>query len=129
MVSTIAPKTFREFIQQRARWGGKSLSYRSLKAKALAVLVATYNTFLVLMLIGLLLEPSIGAPLVLSFILKIAVDYLMLSRFGRITDQRIGSFGLLISSVIYPFYILITGIIILFSRQEWKGRAIRPAYD
>lgn len=128
-VSTHGVTSLRELINQRARWGGKSFAYPSLKARLLSFMIAIYNMhFLVLTALSFS-EPWLVLLLLLSLSIKAAVDYPFLKLYARITDQNKLMAHFWIAIPLYPLYIALTGIVILFGKTEWKSRQFRPAVD
>ena len=127
LVNTHAPDTLRGFLNQRARWGGKSFSYPSVSARLLAIFLAIYNMMILLLMALSFSDQFLALTALVVFVVKALVDYPFLRLYANQTGQR----GLLthypLSAVIYPFYILVTGILILFGKTEWKGRSFNPA--
>ena len=127
-VDTPAPVSGREFLNQRVRWGSKTPAYPIRSAKYIAYLVAALNTLLVMcFLAGLVLSVEYLAVFVALVGIKSLPDYLLVQKFARISEQRKLLRLFSISALLYPFYIVISGVIILFGTrlQKWKGRPLR----
>lgn len=124
MVTTNAPADFSEFVNQRARWGSKTLSYTS----SLAIIVAALIAFLSIAQVGLFVLAFWLKPLWLVWfsilVLKAVVDYLFLSKYSRITGEQERLKIFLPSALVYPFYICLTGVSMVF-KTSWKGRTIQ----
>lgn len=124
VVSTTAPSSLGALIDQRSRWGAKTPSYTSMRAKYIAVLVATYALWCV----GLLILGLFSAALLQLFVFmvgaKALLDYFFLKSFSHFTKQQ-GLMKIFPSAALfYPFYILIT-LIRMLMPIKWSGRVIR----
>ena len=126
---TSATQTFGELLNQRARWGGKTLSYPSAFARMLAVLVVMVNVQLPLILAGAWLAPTMWYLLAGLFLVKTLADRALLRRFAALSGQRSLLKIYWSASLMYPLYILLTGLLIIFGKAEWKGREFRPVTD
>lgn len=124
MVTTNSPADFSEFVNQRARWGSKTLSYTS----SLAIIVAALIASLSVAQVGLFVLAFWLKPLWLVWfsilVLKAVVDYLFLSKYARITGEQERLKIFLPSALVYPFYICFTGVSMVF-KTSWKGRTIQ----
>lgn len=128
-VTTEAPSGLRSLLNQRARWGGKSTSYPSVSAKLLAVFIAIFN-LQILFLLFMAFFNLVYLKLVLGMMMiKIVTDYLFLRRYAKLSEQEKLMRYFLPSALLYPVYIALTGVWILFGRADWKGRRFRPVTD
>lgn len=123
-VMTNAPRTFKEMIHQRARWGGKTPSYQSFLAKAIALLVAAYSLWCVVLLVMGFASQPILQLFVFMMGAKALWDYFFLKSYSRSTGQQKLMKMFATAALVYPFYIVITLVVMLFP-QKWKGRTIR----
>lgn len=110
-----------KLFMQRVRWAGKTTSYNSHYAKFLAVIVLLMNLSLVVglwLVVGGTLNWSV---LLLVFLLKYSVDYMLLYKAN--TYLRKGKFFVPVaSSLIYPLFSTGVGLYSLFGNFRWKGR-------
>lgn len=121
---TDAPSNFAEFISQRARWGSKTRAYTSTLAIAVAGLIGGISIVLSALPILAFWDIFYLEIFVAILLAKGIADYLLLRKYARLTNQ-VGLLNLFVpSAIIYPFYICITGIAMLF-KTRWKGRAIQ----
>lgn len=121
---TDAPSNFAEFISQRARWGSKTRAYTSKLAIAVAGLIGGISILLSALSILAFWDIFYLEIFVAILLAKGIADYLLLRKYARLTNQ-VGLLNLFVpSAIIYPFYICITGIAMLF-KTRWKGRAIQ----
>jgi biofilm PGA synthesis N-glycosyltransferase PgaC len=126
-VSTNAPLTFKSFINQRVRWGAKSVAYPSFFAKSVALSVAFLNISLVGGILWALVFSWSNVWLVfLFFFLKAVVDYPLLRNFARMSNQTNLLKGYAVAAVFYPFYISLSlCLMVIPSQKKWKGREYR----
>lgn len=125
-VTSSAPANLREFIQQRVRWGGKTMAYPSLFARGVAFLIAGVNWLTIVLFVFSFMAKPVYISFLMFFALKLVIEYIVLANFARRTDQvKITKHFYL--AIIYPFYIVLTTILILFgkSKVNWKGRAVK----
>lgn len=124
LVSTQAPANLRELLQQRVRWAGKSKGYR-LFAKMLTAFIGFYNILMALMILSALFFPYLLPFVLAMFICKMMADaVLTVPVLSRTQQQKLLPYIPLIA-LIYPFYILLTVLVGLFLKAEWKGRAVK----
>ncbi len=126
-VQTDAPEDWTSFFSQRVRWGAKTVAYPSNFAKIVALIVAYCNLALVFSFSMSLALSWTSLPLVvLAFLGKAALDYPLLNDFAKRTGQESLVKGYFLSALFYPFYILISLILIALPvNKKWKGRAYR----
>lgn len=125
IVLTEAPASFTEMLDQRSRWGAKTPSYQLVLAKSIALLVAFYSIWCVVLLgYGIFSKPMLQL-FIFTIGVKAVLDYYFLKSYSKATGQQ----GLMkifpSAALIYPFYIVITLIAMIFGKQKWKGRTIR----
>jgi len=123
-VSTEAPKKFNDFLNQRVRWGAKSVAYPSFFAKTVAFRVAFLNLSLVLTLFWALLFRWQSLPMVaFFFFLKGLSDFPLLRNFAKMTGQVNLLKGYWLAALFYPFYISLSVLFIIIPfKKRWKGR-------
>ena len=125
IVQTEAPESFGAMIEQRSRWGAKTPSYSSALAKSIALLVAFYSIWcLVLLGFGIFSKPALQL-FIFTLGVKAALDYYFLKSYSKATKQQSLMKIFPSASLVYPFYIVITIATMAFSKQTWKGRTIR----
>lgn len=116
--------SFRAFLSQRIRWGGKSKHYSDLPALWTAVLVLFQNLVLLLSLILGLIGLWPWYLVLCIWGLKFLPDLIFLAAvtkwFGRQSILWVSPLVLLA----YPFYIVFTGLVGLVWKPKWKGRRI-----
>jgi cellulose synthase/poly-beta-1,6-N-acetylglucosamine synthase-like glycosyltransferase len=107
------------FLRQRARWASKSTGYKDV----LSMLTAVTVFLLSLTLTGLFLAGFFYPPaflLYLGLILcKTAVDYPLMREILEFTGNRGLIKWLAPFEAVYPFYVVIAGILSVFWRRHW----------
>ncbi len=120
LVEVEAQPRLSDFLKQRIRWGSKARQYKGLLAPLVAWLVLLTN-LLFLTLFIFALTHSHPLPWVLMGF-KVTVDIVALFP----TALRFKKAKLLLmaipAAILYPIYIVVTGIGGFFYRPDWKGR-------
>jgi len=122
IVYTSPPSSANSFFRQRIRWASKTRAYQSVWAIVVAMVVFLFNTMLVISLLAGFIKPWMVAIFILFIIFKYLVDLPLLYEFTGFVNKRKRMIFLPVFELIYPFYILVSAIIGLFFRFEWKGR-------
>lgn len=112
------------FMEQRVRWGSKTISYSDPFAVFVAALVFSVALFFSAGLLITMVEPQLLAPLALFFCLKTFLDSLLLYQgavyFGKTYLLR----WILPMALLYPFYIVAAAILGLIKQV----RLLRPRF-
>lgn len=123
LVKTPAPKTFKELLDQRLRWAGKTTKIGDLfdlfiGAIALSFTFLLFGFTLYYLFLG---KPMIALYIILS---KIVLDILVYGVY--FIYQKRPQYILLIPfiNLIYPFYSLLLLILVPLYKPKWKGREI-----
>ena len=130
IVTTKTEKGWRDFMNQRMRWGGKSLSYKDKDAKHLAIVVMLSNLSFVMALLFFLTLLFFNTAIVwytlllCFFFTKINIDYVLLKEGAEFYDMKLSIPEFLLFSFMYPFYLVIAAFGSLFSQTKWKGRVV-----
>lgn len=124
LVCTSAQKTIKGFINQRLRWASKSNHYNFF-GKLTGLIVLSINIYLLLLFISLSINRDFAFSLLLTFTLKVLLDLVFLIKGNRFFNYKIGLKDIFISSVIYPFYIILITLLTPFMKFEWKGRVYK----
>lgn len=119
IVTTKAEESWKAIIQQRIRWAAKSTHYKSLFAKVIGLIVLITQLTLVL---GLILIPK---TIVFIWLLKIAIDFILIKTTAHKTNQPVNILEYLKVAIIYPFLNTYIGIRSLFGSYTWKNRIFK----
>lgn len=122
IVYTSAPDSVSAFFNQRFRWASKAKGYRSSWAIVVAVVVFCYNVMLAATLIMGLFENWLILVFALFVIFKLLIDLPLLFEFSGFVNRRKLMYLSPLLEFIYPFYILVSSMVGLFFKYEWKGR-------
>ncbi len=110
-----------QLFMQRVRWASKTTSYKNTYAKLLAVAVLLMNLCLVVGFIFWMTDRLNGQLLLGAFLVKYAVDYILLYKSNAYLRKR--KFILpMASSIIYPIFSSLVGLYSLFGNFTWKDR-------
>ncbi|WP_395065814.1 glycosyltransferase [Flavobacterium sp.] len=121
IVKTKPENNLYKLFMQRVRWASKTTGYSGYYSKSLAVVVLAMNALLVASF-GLQVSGFMDwKTLLIAFVIKYFVDYLLLLKSNQYL--RKGNFIFpLASSLVYPFFCSLVGIYSLFGGFTWKGR-------
>ncbi|WPO80452.1 glycosyltransferase family 2 protein [Flavobacterium sp. KACC 22761] len=124
IVVTKPTKNWRSLFYQRVRWASKTSSYKSSFGKFLGLIVFLGNLSFVIGFF-LLLFGIWSYPIFVIFAFsKFAIDFVLLSITNQfLTPSKIK--GLLLSSLLYPFFSSAVALYSLFGSYEWKGRQFK----
>ncbi len=114
----------RSFIQQRIRWTSKSRYYKDFDILSTAIIVFILNTAVVISLILLLMQKSYLLFPLLSGA-KTVTDFIFVKKTFEFFNKRKLVKYIIVFQLVYPFYILIIGILGNFIRYSWKERKLR----
>lgn len=123
LVKTQAPMSFKEFINQRLRWAGKTAKIGDSVELIVGGLgmVLTF-TFFSLIFYYLWIE-NVQVALLL-FTLKLVCDTLVYGLYFFYQKRPVYLLLLPFMQVLYPIYALLIALLIPIYRPKWKGRAI-----
>ncbi len=124
-VRTKPQPTFKQLLHQRTRWAAKSTTYKNVFSQFVSLVVLAMNLLLILLCIGAVFSINSWYLLAIIFCLKFCVDILLLYKTCVFFDQRIILKHFLLSSLVYPLFIMFVIINSLKSGYSWKGRAFK----
>jgi cellulose synthase/poly-beta-1,6-N-acetylglucosamine synthase-like glycosyltransferase len=119
LVKTYPVKNFLAFLDQRIRWASKSKGYRDPFARYTAIIVFAFNFFLTVVFITGFFHPGSFLFFAGFVLLKSAIDLPLMWNVTGFGGNRQPMIWYLPFQVVYPFYIVVTGIVSLFSRKRW----------
>lgn len=125
IVHTKPVENIRLLIQQRLRWASKTSKNPNQFSKLIGIVIAIANLTCI-SLIPLLLFDKINPRIALAvFVIKFAIDFLLLFKTTRFFRQENILFSFISSSVIYPFFSIYIVILSLIKPYTWKGRTFK----
>lgn len=121
IVLTKPVNSWKTLFYQRVRWASKTTSYENEYGEVLAMGVFFGNLSLVITLIFCAFQMVSLYHLLILFLIKFTLDFVLLLQTNRFLNK--GKFFFpLISSVIYLFFSTTVALYSLFGKYEWKGR-------
>ncbi len=130
MIAKTAPSvSLKAFISQRVRWASKTRLMKDGHIIFSGLLITltnlSFNVLTAFLVMGL-----IKPILFLSFFaIKALVDFIYLRTIAFSFGQRASLLTSLTLTTVYPFYVLMMPLLILFFPAKWKGRRITTGYE
>lgn len=126
-VITKVPKSLKEFLKQRLRWGSKTPDYPLQQGKWISILVFLTCLAQVIIFAITLWNPLMFALCGLIYLLKAIPDYLLIDAYLKNQPDKNLLKWIPLLSLIYPFYISFTALYIIVGTSgiKWKDRPIR----
>ena len=121
-ISIVPLSNWKALLSQRVRWAGKSKALEMVDMKILAFNTAISQTITLYAYMALIFQPfQISSMLLLLLVfIKISAEFIV---FRMLKNSP--RFITLLFLIIYPFWVFVVGLSVLFLKQEWKGRTIR----
>jgi poly-beta-1,6-N-acetyl-D-glucosamine synthase len=120
VVRTHPIKSLAEFFQQRIRWAGKWKANDSMLARVLAVFVFTVQLSWLFMLVALV--SSLRIELTILVVIKVLLEGIFLYRISKYMHEELHVTAFLGLQVLYPVYVIYTGLFSQFKKYQWKDR-------
>mgnify|MGYP000135240683 CR=1 FL=1 len=122
-VETETPQSFKEFIDQRLRWIGKTSNLNDSLNSSTTYIQAAF-AFVFLVIIALFVSYGEWRIVCAIMILKSVVDMLMFGLyFNRINRMTTWLF-IPVYELLFPFYSLLLLVLVPTYKPKWKGREI-----
>ncbi len=125
IVVTQPQPTFKQLIDQRTRWAAKSTAYTNNFSKLASVAVLSMNLLVIVLFLGSLFRINSWYLLLLVFCIKFCVDLLLLFKTSSFFKQQHIVKHYIVSSLVYPLFIMFVIINSLKSGYSWKGRVFK----
>ena len=125
IVSTHSENSWKLFLNQQIRWAAKSTAYKSIFSKIVGLIVFSLNFALVLLIISTLFYSFYWRYLLIIYSAKFLIDFLLIYKTATLLKNKSSLPYYSITSLIYPFFIVVTGILSQFKNYEWKGRSYK----
>ncbi|MGD0582845.1 MAG: glycosyltransferase [Bacteroidales bacterium] len=119
VVKTRAAGSFRQFLDQRARWVSKSGAYEDKFMRLLALITLIANIDFAFMLVGGIFIPGMLPVSVAGFIIKSIPDLMILCTVTSSYKKTNLLWWFIPSQVIYPFYVITVSVYSLFRKNRW----------
>jgi cellulose synthase/poly-beta-1,6-N-acetylglucosamine synthase-like glycosyltransferase len=122
VVYTEAQPGWRNFLQQRIRWGSKGFRSGSTLNSIISFLVFITNFLLFISVLSSLVYFSINPLLIISLIVKFTVDFLLLNCATTFFSKKRLLRYFWAGEIVTTVYISWVGLVANFSGYNWKGR-------
>lgn len=108
--------------QQRLRWASKTTHMRRPGVVFLMGAAWLFHSMLMLLFIGLLINPLWGLLFITAFAIKVLAEGLLLRQLGIRWSLTLPWRWLVLSQLVYITYVVLVGILGNFIAYRWKGR-------
>ena len=125
IIKTEPQHTFKKLVNQRVRWAAKSTAYNDPFSKLVSIVVFAMNAFLIILLLTSVLGYNSWQLLLFLFVLKFLVDLILIFKTAAYFKQLHVLKHFVMSSLLYPFFIMFVIIVSLKSDYSWKGRQFK----
>jgi len=125
IVYTKPRKNIKDFISQRTRWASKWKHYQFKSIKLLAFFIFFYNSLLILTFALSILGYYSWHIWLIQVVFKALTEYLFLGRILTFFGKGINIFIFIITALVYPFYVVLSGLVSRRRNYQWKGRSIK----
>ena len=125
IVITKPQPKFKQLLHQRVRWAAKSTAYKNWFSKLVSISVLLMNMLLIILFFSSLLGYTFWQLFIILFATKFTVDLLLLFKTAAFFKQQKTLKHYLLSSLVYPVFIMFVVIVSLKSGYSWKGRQFK----
>jgi len=125
IVFTKPQPDFSSLKSQRIRWASKTTHYKNNFGKLTGLLVLLMNASLIAFLLLAFLEVFKFKLLLIIFILKTSIDFVLLYKTASFFNQKKLFKSYFFSALMYPFFSVYIATASIFSSYKWKDRAYR----
>lgn len=122
IVETKSEKTIEFFLNQQIRWASKSANYKNNFTKFVGIIIFAMNLTILILLISSLLFSVFWQWLILIFISKILVDFILIQKISKFLQNKIALKSYLAIAFLYPFFTIFIVTVSTFKSYKWKGR-------
>ena len=122
IVETKSEKTIEFFLNQQIRWASKSTNYKNIFTKFVGIVIFTMNLTILVLLVSSLLFSFFWQWLMLIFIAKILVDFILIQKTSEFLQNKKPLKSYLAIAFLYPFFTIFIVTISTFKSYKWKGR-------
>lgn len=124
-VKTLPPVGLKAFINQRIRWGSKSVAYKNSYSIIIAWLVFLCNGLLVVFGINTLITGNYLDWFFLVFGIKAFCDILLFVSGSKFLSKWYDLPIVLLMQPLYPMYLIIVALLSMLGIGRWKGRSLK----
>ena len=125
IVTTEAPKTWKEFFNQRIRWASKATNYNDIKILSTLFLVYFFNCALLALFITGFWMPFLWLGLCGILAFKTVVEFMFIYPVAKFYNKQDLLLLFPFFQPLHIFYTVIAGWFGVFGSFEWKGRRVK----
>jgi len=125
IVETKSEKTIEFFLNQQIRWASKSTNYKNIFTKFVGIVIFTMNLTILILLISSLLFSFFWQWLILVFIAKILIDFILIQKTSEFLQNKIALKNYFPIAFLYPFFTIFIVTVSTFKSYKWKGRTFQ----
>lgn len=125
IVRTEAMQKGADFLQQRIRWASKSAHYKDFRLVILLMLVWFYNAYFMVWATVSFFDLRLLIVLIAGWLLKTLVEWPFVQTVSSFFRIPISFVGFACWQPFHILYTVLTGLLGLVGRYEWKGRVVR----
>ncbi len=122
-VETETPQSFKEFIDQRLRWLGKTADLRDGLSNKLTI-VQSALTVIFLLLLVYFIKIQEWEMLIYFFSSKVIIDLVLFAPYFLSMKKWAGWLLLPLYELLFPLYVVVIFSLIFIYKPKWKGREI-----
>ena len=125
IIHTFPVTSFKDLIAQRVRWASKSAKYSLTRGKIVGIIAMLMNMLVCFIPILFFFSTISWKLIVIALLSKLFIDGVLLVQTFQFTSQkfRIGYF--ILSTVLYPFFMIFIFFKSVFSSYTWKNREFK----
>lgn len=124
IVETLPQKSFKDFLLQRVRWAGKARGYHDRVSVLISALLLIVNLILILLLIFAAFEYRLLLIFGTAILIKTIFDILFMNKVLKFYKKQNLLKYIFLLQILYPFYVVVVGVMGIFYKPQWKGRKI-----
>ena len=124
-VYTYPSQSFENFIHQRIRWISKAKYYLDNRVTPVLIFAYIYHLMLLLLLITGIFDTRFLILFLIGWFIKLAVEYVLLTSSALFFRKYKTMNWFLPAQFLYIFYVVIAGILGIFTTYKWKGRTVK----
>ena len=123
LVITKPENNFKSLVNQRISWASKTTATKSSFGKMVGIVVLLMNLFCIYILVFGLWTSNFSIYIFIFF-LKLLIDAVLLKKTYQFTQQKLDLKYYVLSSLVYPFFVVYVVVKSLFVKVSWKGRKV-----
>jgi len=125
LVYSDVEKSLSSLIHQRKRWASKWNKYLLPFSWVLPVFLFVHYLTFFFAIVALFIFPHIFLTIGIMILIKFVADYIFLKKVMNFCKLRLNISMFLLCELLYPFYVVLFGVIVHFGKFTWKGRSYK----